>query len=239
MSQYSRDALEKACLVLKRAMLQGRVGIGEAEFRMYQETDVKEVILDVFQPVFRVHVFQEDEVLYVVPSDAQSLIYKSDQVRREAMKLRDQDELHLADFCAMVLGSVFYNSSAHSRPTRAVIGLSEWFHEVDRNIEKWTQEYLTGRKEELEAQELQTEINITGIVEKWHRMRLKEGAETYRASRSEKISFLKKVAQHLQEEGLVQFYDERELAPTEKWSAIMSKHYGMLERKEYITNLLA
>lgn len=237
MTHYTRESLEKASLLLKKLMKEGIVSSRDPEYRMYQEVEVREAILDVFQPSYGIHVFHEEDSIYIVAADSQSLIYLSDGNRRERMKLGDQDELHLADFCMIVLASLFYNSSS-GRPTRAVLGMDEWFLQVDRYIERWSKKVRNEEIAEIEQQQKEMNLNVKGIVEKWHHMKLKEGIEVHRAGRREKVSFLKKVAMELEREGLIHFYDRREIEPSKKWTAIMSKHYGMQERKDFITQRL-
>lgn len=235
--EWHKEDVTWAFRIFTKLLQDGVIGENEREYHFnFRRSEVRGILEEVIEREAEVKIFSVDGSIYLTPGvDNYFFGYKNARLR-ELMKLRDNSELYLAYFAILCLLAKFYSSDDQSLTSRQFVPLEE----LEETITEYVDSVLEADREEIEYLEGEFQLNLLSVAEKWQDMpAFDDTLKSLRAARNNRISFLLRVIRFLEDEGLVQILEDREIRILPKMEHLVVKYYFHSQRKEILLELLS
>ncbi len=122
----------------------------------------------------------------------------------------------------------FYNSEDQSLTTRQFVPIEELEETVTRHVDR----ILESEPEE------ELKLNLSSVAQIWHELPKIDEKKNLRRVKNNRISFILRVLDFLENEGLVQVFEDHEIRLLPKMEHLVVKYYFHSECKEHLLKIL-
>ncbi len=201
----------------------------------FQRSEVRQLLEDIIEKEAEVKIFYAKGNIYLTPGlDNRFFGYKNIELRKK-MKLNNNTELYLTYFVILVLISKFYNSEDKSLASRQFLPIDE----LEKSITSYIEDVRDRENDEIEEIEDELKINLNSISEVWMDIPpFDDTIKNLRRAKNNRISFLIKIMDFLEEESLIQVLEDYTIRPLPKMEYLIIKYYFHNERKEILLSYL-
>lgn len=236
MELYEAD-VRSAFRIFMRLLEKGVIEENEREYQHeYLRNEVRYILEEVIEREADVKIFAAGGVIFLTPGVANRFFGYTNAELREKMGLRNNSELYLAYFIILNLLAKFYNSDDQSLASRQFVPLEE----LEETITQHVQTIMEAEEEEVQIQEENFDLNLHSVAEVWLDLPpFDDQVINLNRARNNRISLLLRVMRFLEEEGLAQVLDDREVRLLPKMEYLVLKYYFNSQRKDYLLQLLA
>ena len=236
MELYEED-VRWAFRIFMRLLEKGVIEENEREYQHeYLRNEVRYILEEVIEREADVKIFAAGGVIFLTPGVANRFFGYTNAELREKMGLRNNSELYLAYFIILNLLAKFYNSDDQSLASRQFVPLEE----LEETITQHVQTIMEAEEEEVQIQEENFDLNLRSVAEVWLDLPpFDDQVINLNRARNNRISLLLRVMRFLEEEGLAQVLDDREVRLLPKMEYLVLKYYFNSQRKDYLLQLLA
>ncbi|MGI6588579.1 MAG: DUF6063 family protein [Peptococcia bacterium] len=236
MELYEED-VRWAFRIFMRLLEKGVIEENEREYQHeYLRNEVRYILEEVIEREADVKIFAAGGVIFLTPGVANRFFGYTNAELREKMGLRNNSELYLAYFIILNLLAKFYNSDDQSLASRQFVPLEE----LEETITQHVQTIMEAEEEEVQIQEENFDLNLRSVAEVWLDLPpFDDQVINLNRARNNRISLLLRVMRFLEEEGLAQVLDAREVRLLPKMEYLVLKYYFNSQRKDYLLQLLA
>lgn len=237
MENYRDESIQAAYALYQELLLKGEVRKARKSelYKLYYDTNVRDIIHNIFLPQAGANVVANEGVLYLIPNVDNIELSYSNKELREIMKLKNNKELYLARFMQIIAFSEFYGPQFHlTGEPRSFIEVRELLASVRNFIKVFDSE----DEEILKELADEYEFNIIDLIEAWHSLaEVTEDVKDERRATKRNTGFLLKVLRFWEEEGLITVENNEEIYLTNKMKTI-AHYYNQNERIAKIQELL-
>jgi len=235
--EWHKDDVMWAFRIFTRLLHNGVIDEQERDYHYaYQRSEVRQILEEVIEQEAEVKIFAAGGNIYLTPGVDNSYFGYKNAELREQMKLRNNSELYLAYFVILCLLAKFYNSEDQSLTSRQFISLEE----LEETVTEHVNTVMELELEEVELQEEKYQLNLRSVSETWQDMpAFDDTVKNLKSARNNRVSFLLRVMKFLEEEGLVQILEDREIIILPKMEHLVVKYYFHSQRKEMLLQLLS
>jgi hypothetical protein len=236
MELYEED-VRWAFRIFMRLLEKGVIEENEREYQHeYLRNEVRYILEEVIEREADVKIFAAGGVIFLTPGVANRFFGYTNAELRKKMGLRNNSELYLAYFIILNLLAKFYNSDDQSLASRQFVPLEE----LEETITQHVQTIMEAEEEEVQIQEENFDLNLRSVAEVWLDLPpFDDQVINLNRARNNRISLLLRVMRFLEEEGLAQVLDAREVRLLPKMEYLVLKYYFNSQRKDYLLQLLA
>lgn len=204
----------------------------------YGEGEVRLILEEIVEREADVKIFATQDSLCITPGVDNKIFGYRNAELRSAMKLKDNSQLYLAYFVILCMLARFYNSDDQSLSARQFLPLEE----LEKMVTEQIEEILLAKEErgeELASFEEETAICLSQVASTWQELpAFDDRKKNLRQARNNRISFLLQVFSFLEEEGLLQILENREIRLMKKMEHLVMKYYFHSRRKDFLLSLL-
>lgn len=235
--ELHEEDVRSAFRIFMRLLEKGVIEESEREYQHeYLRNEVRYILEEVVEREADVKIFSAGGTIYLTPGVDNRFFGYTNAELREKMGLRNNSELYLAYFVILNLLAKFYNSTDQSLASRQFVPLEELEETITRHVHS----VMEAEPEEVEIQEENFDINLRSVAEVWLDLPpFDDHVINLNRARNNRISLLLRVMKFLEEEGLVQVLEDREVRLLPKMEHLVLKYYFNSQRKDYLLQLLA
>ncbi|MDD3653750.1 MAG: DUF6063 family protein [Desulfotomaculaceae bacterium] len=235
--EWYKDDVMWAFRIFTKLLHNGVIDENERDYHYaYQRIEVRQVLEEVIEREAEVKIFAAGGNLYLTPGVDNNFFGYRNAELREQMKLRNNSELYLSYFVILCFLAKFYNSEDQSLTSRQFVPLEE----LEETVTEHVNTVLEAKTEEVELQEEKYQLNLRSVSESWLDMpAFDDSVKNLKIARNNRVSFLLRVMKFLEEEGLVQILEDREIRILPKMEHLVVKYYFHSQRKEMLLELLS
>ncbi len=235
--EWHKDDVIWAFRIFKKLLHSGVIDESEREYHYaYQRSEVRQILEEVIEREAEVKIFAVGGNIYLTPGVDNLFFGYSNAELRGKIKLRNNSELYLAYFVILCFLAKFYNSEDQSLSSRQFVPLEELEETVTEHVDT----VMESDPEEVEIQEENYQLNLRSVSETWQDMpAFDESVKNLKSARNNRVSFLLRVMRFLEDEGLVQILEDREIRILPKMEHLVVKYYFHSQRKEILLELLS
>ena len=232
--RYEQQYVIKAFQLYTTLARQGYIEKEDVEYYLMNE-EIQSLLEQFVHEVDAV-LIQADDILYLVPTTALSPFHvKNEQIRHEIGANATNADVYTLYFCILVFIGEFYNSYQVMEVQRDFLTMEEWLSLVNTRMETLKQHTA----EELQKFSDDLQYNWVAILEKWEALSdVKESAGSQKGNTVSRLSFLHKVLQFMQTEGLIEESGLGEYTLTEKTKTIVQRYFMELEYNRSILRFM-
>lgn len=231
------EDVRSAFKIFMRLLESGVIAENERELQHeYLRGEVRYILEEVIEREADVKIFSAGGTLYLSPGvDNRFFGYKNAELR-DRMGLRNNSELYLAYFIILNLLAKFYNSDDQSLASRQFVPLAE----LEETITGHVTTVMEASPDEVRMLEEDYDINLRSVAEVWLDLPPFDDNVTHlNKARNNRISLLLRVMKFLEDEGLVQVLENREVRLLAKMEHLVIKYYFNSQRKDYLLELFS
>lgn len=235
--EWHEDDVRWAFRIFMKLLEKGVIDESQREYHYnYSRAEVRNILEEIIEKEADVKTFSTAGKLYLSPGVVNRIFGYKNAELREKMSLRNNSELYLAYFVILNLLAKFYNSDDQSLASRQFVPLEEMEETVSRHINT----IMEADPEEVDMQEDNFRINLRSVAEVWLEIPAFDDKITnLKRALNNRISFMLRVMKFLEEEGLAQVLEEREVRLLPKMEHLVLKYYFNSHRKDYLLQLLS
>ncbi|MDK2889112.1 MAG: hypothetical protein PWP72_1990 [Thermoanaerobacter sp.] len=235
--ELHEEDVRSAFRIFMRLLEKGVIEENEREYQhQYLRNEVRYILEEVMEREADVKIFSAGGTIYLTPGVDNRFFGYTNAELREKMGLRNNSELYLAYFVILNLLAKFYNSNDQSLASRQFVPLEELEETMTRHVHT----VMEAEPEEVQMQEENFDINLRSVAEVWLDLPpFDDHVTNLNRARNNRISLLLRVMKFLEEEGLVQVLEDREVRLLPKMEHLVLKYYFNSQRKDYLLQLLA
>lgn len=235
--ELHEEDVRSAFRLFMRLLEKGVIEENEREYQHeYLRNEVRYILEEVIEPEAEVKIFSVGGVIFLTPGVANRFFGYTNAELNKKMGLRNNSELYLAYFIMLNLLAKFYNSDDQSLASRQFVPLEELEETITRHVHT----VMEAELEEVQIQEENFALNLRSVAEVWLDLPpFDDQVINLNRARNNRISLLLRVMRFLEEEGLAQVLDEREVRLLPKMEYLVLKYYFNSQRKDYLLQLLA
>lgn len=202
----------------------------------YQRGEVRLIIEELIEKDADVKIFAAGGTLYLSPGVDNRFFGYTNAELRDKIKLRNNSELYLAYFVLLCLLAKFYNSEDQTQASRQFVPLEE----LEETVTEHVSTVLEANPGDVEVQEENYQLNLLSVAGIWRDLPTFDDQLTnLKSARNNRVSFILRVMRFLEEEGLVQVLEDREVRLLPKMDHLVVKYYFHSQRKDYLLQLLS
>lgn len=202
----------------------------------YQKSEVRLIIEELIEKESDVKIFFSNGILYISPGVDNRFLGYSNAELRDKINLRNNGELYLAYFILLNLLAKYYNSEDQSLTSRQFVPVEE----LEESVTEQMESIMEADPDEVAEQEECYQLNLRVVAEAWQDLpAFDDTIKNLKSARNNRVSFLLRVMRFLEEEGLVQVLEEREIRLLPKMEHLVVKYYFHSQRKDQLLQLLA
>lgn len=233
---YEHDQVMSAFELYAELARKGEAG-KEALMTYQRDDGIRNLLLAFVERVDCV-VVPAGDTLYLVPKVMKSPFHLSNEEMKRRYfsgSLTPNIELYLLYFAVIVLFGEFYNNYSSLETSLDFISLDEWLERVDEKMETLKEH----GEETLAAKEEELEYSWRKIIEKWDALNeIKESAKAQKGRTISKLSFLRRCANFLLDQGLLYEIGNDEFVLTDKAMRIVQLYFMDIEYNRGIIEFL-
>lgn len=235
--EWHKDDVQWAFRIFTKLLRESKIEENERDYHYaYQRSEIRHIIEEIIEKEAEVKIFASGGIIYLTPGVDNRYFGYTNAELREKMKLRNNSELYLAYFIILCLLAKFYNSEDQSLTSRQFVPIEE----LEETVTEQINIVMEADPEEVEIQEDNYQLNLRSVSETWQDIpAFDEKVKNLKSARNNRISFLLRVMRFLEDEGLVQVLEEREIRLLSKMEHLVVKYYFHSQRKDYLLQLLA
>lgn len=201
----------------------------------YQRSEVRHVLTEIIEEEAEVKIFSLGGVIYLSPGVDNWFLGYSNQQLRDKMKLQNNSKLYLAYFVILCLLAEFYNSKDQSMASRQFLGLDE----LEETVTEQINQVRMSPDSEIKQAENKLDLNLSDVAGVWEDLPpFDDELKNLRLGRNNRISFMLRVMSFLEDEGLIQVLEDREIRLLPKFEHLIIKYYFHSERKDKLLQLI-
>lgn len=234
--EWTKKDITDAFRIFFTLLKDGIIEEDNSELRYaFQRSEVRQLLEDIIEKEAEVKIFSAKGNIYLTPGlDNRFFGYKNLELLKK-MKLNNNTELYLAYFVILVLISKFYNSEDQSLASRQFLPIDE----LEKSITSYIENIRDRENDEIEEIEEELSINLKSISEVWMDIpSFDDTIKNLRRAKNNRISFLIKIMDFLEEESLIQVLEDYTIRPLPKMEYLIIKYYFNNERKEMLLSYL-
>ncbi|MEJ6949394.1 DUF6063 family protein [Natronospora cellulosivora (SeqCode)] len=234
--EWTKKDITDAFRIFFTLLKDGIIEEDNSELRYaYQRSEVRQLLEDIIEKEAEVKIFSAKGNIYLTPGlDNRFFGYKNLELLKK-MKLNNNTELYLAYFVILVLISKFYNSEDQSLASRQFLPIEE----LEKTITSYIENISDRENDEIKEIEEELSINLKSISEVWMDIpSFDDTIKNLRRAKNNRISFLIKVMDFLEEESLIQVLEDYTIRPLPKMEYLIIRYYFHNERKEMLLSYL-
>lgn len=206
------------------ASLQANGKIYKEDAKLYFQDDEVRGLLSEFVKEIDCGIISDHEYMYLIPLTIKSDYHLSNErIKKDYFPSRALNiDIYLMYVAILVLVGEFYDSYQRTKPTRDFILVNDWITSLDERIQalKNLGEDVLKEKEDL------YDYHWTEIIRHWDSMDIvKEGIKRQTLKTVSRLSFIKTVANFMQDQDLIKEIGESEYTLTQKCMAITEQYY--------------
>lgn len=235
--EWHEDDVRWVFRIFMKLLDRGVIDESQREYHYnYSRPEVRNILEEIIEKEADVKTFSTGDRIYLSPGVGNRIFgYKNSELRQK-MNLRNNSELYLAYFVILNLLAKFYNSDDQSLASRQFVPLEEMEETVSRHINT----IMEADPEEVASQEDNFRINLRGVAEVWLDIPAFDDKITnLKRAINNRISFMLRVMRFLEEEGLAQVLEDREVRLLPKMEHLVLKYYFNSHRKDYLLQMLS
>ncbi|MGI6712868.1 MAG: DUF6063 family protein [Bacillota bacterium] len=235
--ELNEEDFRAAFKIFMRLLEKGVIRENEREYQhQYLRNEVRYILEEIMEREADVKIFGVGDIIYLTPGlDNRFFGYTNAELRGK-MALRNNSELYLSYFTILNLLAKFYNSDDQSFTSRQFVPLEE----LEETITRHVQTIMEAKPEEVQMEEEKFNINLLSVAEVWLDLPpFDEHITNLNRARNNRISLLLRVMKFLEDEGLVQVLEDREIRLLPKMEHLVLKFYFNSQRKDQLLELLA
>jgi len=234
--EYDLEDIRWAFKIFMYLVKNGSIPEDERDYHYaFQKNEVRYLLEEIIEEESDVKIFKLGGVIYLTPGVDNWFLGYSNQQLRDKMKLRNNRELYLAYFVILCLLAEFYNSKDQSMASRQFLGLEELEEKVTEQINQIN----STPEREVKQTEDQLQLNLSEVAEVWSDLPVfDDELKNLRRGRNNRVSFILRVMSFLEDEGLVQVLENREIRLLPKFEHLIIKYYFHSERKDKLLKLI-
>lgn len=235
--EWRKEDVQASFRLFMKLLQEGKIDETERDYHYdYQRPEVRQIIEEVIEEEADVKIFPAGGSLYLTPGVSNRFFGYKNAELREKIKLRDNNELYLAYFAILCLLAKFYNSDSQTLASRQFVPVEE----LEKTVSEHVDTVMEADEEDVEVQEENFQLNLRSVAETWRDLpAFDDKIKNIRGARNNRVSFLLRVLRFLEEEGLIQVLEEREIRLLPKMEHLIVKYYFHSQRKAYLLQLLA
>lgn len=235
--ELNEEDVRSAFRIFMRLLEKGVIEENEREFQYeYLRNEVRYILEEIIELEAEVKIFSAGGILYLSPGVDNRFFGYTNAELREKMGLRNNSELYLSYFIILNLLSKFYNSEDQSLASRQFVPLDE----LEETITGHVNTVMEAQPEEVQIQEEDFDINLRSVAEVWLDLPpFDDHITNLSRARNNRISLLLRVMRFLEDEGLVQILEDREVRLLAKMEHLVIRYYFNSQRKDYLLELLS
>ena len=236
--QWNSDDVRLATRIFIHLLKEGQI-VDRELYHAYNQGDVRLILEEIVEKEADVKIFSARDSLYITPGVDNRYFGYTNAELRSKMKLKDNSQLYLAYFSILCLLAKFYNSDDQSLTSRQFVPLEELEQTVTAHV-KEVVEAQEQRPDDVKAFSGESYLNLPAVASAWQDLpAFDDTKKSLRRARNNRISFLLHVFGFLEQEGLVQVLEDREVRLLPKIEHLIIKYYFHSERKDKLLTLLA
>ena len=234
--EYDLEDIRWAFKIFMYLVKNGSIPEDERDYHYaFQKNEVRYLLEEIIEEESDVKIFKLGGVIYLTPGVDNWFLGYSNQQLRDKMKLRNNRELYLAYFVILCLLAEFYNSKDQSMASRQFLGLEE----LEENVTEQINQINTTPEREVKQSEEQLQLNLSEVAEVWSDLPVfDDELKNLRRGRNNRVSFILRVMSFLEDEGLLQVLENREIRLLPKFEHLIIKYYFHSERKDKLLKLI-
>lgn len=235
--EWLEDDVRWAFKIFMKLLEKGVIDETQRDYHYnYSRPEVRNILEEVIEKEADVKIFSTGDMLFLSPGVGNRVFgYKNDELRKK-LGLRNNSELYLAYFIILNLLAKFYNSDDQSLASRQFVPLEE----LEETVSMHVNTIMEADPEEIEAQEDNYRINLLSVAETWLDIpAFDDKIVNLKKAVNNRISFILRIMRFLEEEGLVQVLEDREIRLLPKMEHLVVKYYFNSHRKDYLLQMLS
>ncbi len=215
----------------------GTISEEEADYYYaYQKEGVQYFLEEIIEEEADCKIFSLDGQIFLTPGMNNWLLGYSNQELRNKMSLKTNKELYLGYFIILCLLAKFYNSDEQAMTSRQFLLVDELEEMITQQVEK----IQSLSENDLQHREQELEITLSSVAAVWEDLPVfDEQLKNIRRGKKNRVSFILRVLAFLEEEGLVQVLENKEIRLLPKFEYLVVKYYFNSQRKEKILDLIS
>ena len=232
---YKAENVKDACAIFMTLVSRGVVD--EKSSRLLQAyknvPEVREIVSGVFEPAAEVKVLNAVDKLYISPGIDNRVFGYTNTELRDLLGLKTNAELYTAYFIILCLIAMFYDGEDLNVVTRQFVPIIELEAFVTAKTEK------IGQLEEIAVVEEELAFSFSHAVHLWRDLPdYDDKLKSLARSKNNKVSFILKVCNFLQEQDLVIVHQDREIYLRDRLDCMVRRYYSDTSRKEQLLQFL-
>ena len=235
--EWHEDDVRWAFRIFMKLLDDGIIDENQREYLYnYSRPEVRSILEEIIEKEADVKTFSAGDRLYLSAGVGNRIFgYKNAELRQK-MNLRNNSELYLAYFVILNLLAKFYNSDDQSLASRQFVPLEE----LEETVSLHVNTIMEADPEDVEVQEENFGINLRSVSEVWLDIPAFDDKITnLKRAVNNRISFILRVIRFLEEEGLAQVLEDREVRLLPKMEHLVVKYYFNSHRKDYLLQMLS